>query len=158
MGAGEDNRKLVQFVEVTRKESRCEYVCRWVEKCYSSGKTVLARVADGESAGVLDALLWTFDDAGFIPHGVADALPGHVLEPVLIWFGEGRLPAMDVFIEASGGRCCDGFERFSHIIDFADLFDDESRALSRDRYATYREAGYRLRMVKEEKHGTAPGG
>ncbi len=142
--------KLAQFVEITREDRKIKQVCLWVKRCYENGKTVAIRVKDGHSAGYVDSLLWTFDDEVFIPHTIVDHRSGPAMEPALICTCGSAPPVMDVLIEAAGGDPSPGFEKFMHIIDFADLYDDELRSYSRRRYKAYQTAGYTLRLIKDD--------
>lgn len=40
-----------------------------LEKAYETGKSVLVRVGNEERVEFLNALLWTYNDQSFLPHG-----------------------------------------------------------------------------------------
>ena len=40
-----------------------------LEKAYSTGKSIVVRVGTAERVEFLNALLWTYDDQSFLPHG-----------------------------------------------------------------------------------------
>ncbi len=146
----EKTNKLAQFIEIAGKQQRPQLLCLWVKRCYENGKTVLIRVDSEKAAGYVDGLLWTFEDAGFLPHAVAVAESGvePAVDPILICAGQERLPIMQVLVEASGGEPCGCFEKFDHIIDFAYLYDEHLKSMSRRRFGAYQSAGYSMRLIK----------
>jgi DNA polymerase IIIc chi subunit len=85
----------------------------------------------------------------FLPHAIAARASEPVLEPVLIYCADEQAEESDVLFEAAGGEPLPSFERFPHIYDFAEVYDEDLRALSRQRYTAYKEAGYRMRYVEQ---------
>jgi len=91
---------------------------RLLERARAGGYRILVRAASAERVEHLSALLWTYDDASFLPHGTArDGNAAH--QP--IWLSDGQenpnAAAMLVLVDgveaedlASFTRCCDLFD------------------------------------------------
>src|SRR5207245_6957908 len=91
---------------------------RLLERAHAQGYRIVVRAASPERVEHLSALLWTYDEAGFLPHGSArDGNP----EAQPIWLSEraenpngaAMLVLVDgVEAEDLGGfqRCCDMFD------------------------------------------------
>ena len=143
------DRKLAQFVEITQEDMTEKRICQWVNRCYESGRTVVLRVKNEKSAGRLDGQLWTFEDMGFVPHAVFGGAAAPSVEPVLICPENVEPPGRDVLIEASAGEPCPCFKSFNHVIDFAEIYDEQLKEAARRRYKAYKAAGYNMRMIRE---------
>lgn len=44
------------------------FCCRLAEKAWKLGNTVFVRTDDDHETGVLDELMWTYNDRSFLPH------------------------------------------------------------------------------------------
>ena len=141
-------RKVAEFVKLETAGEKLRLICSRVLKCYQGGRTVAVHVATRQEAEELDDMLWTFSDTAFIAHVQHSQIEEPVLEPVVICCGSEPIGEADVLVEASGGPAEDGFTRFEHVCDFAELYDDELREASRRRFAAYKDAGYRMRYIK----------
>lgn len=138
---------VAEFIALQAPQERLLLVCQWTLHCYRKGRTVAVRVAEEREARRLDKLLWTFADMSFLPHAVARSASEPVLEPVLIYCVGEEVGEADVLFEAAGGEPLESFERFPRIYDFAEVYDEELRSISRRRYSAYNDAGYRMRFV-----------
>ena len=144
----EQGQRVAEFISLPSPQDRLPLVCRWAKKCCEDGRTVAVHVGDTQQAEQLDEMMWTFEDRAFIPHVRAAAAKAPVIEPVLIHCGDEPLEEADVLIEAAGGAPDERALRFAHVLDFAEVYDEDLRQLSRQRYKACREAGYRMRFVK----------
>ncbi|OYW86025.1 MAG: DNA polymerase III subunit chi, partial [Hyphomonas sp. 32-62-5] len=74
-----------------------------LQKCLEVGWRVLAVSPRAERLAKLDAVLWTFDDASFLPHGQADA-PGLDVarQPVLLSAKLSNANNADAWYRANG--------------------------------------------------------
>ena len=88
------------------------------------------------------------EDRAFIPHVRTAQAKAPVIEPVLIHCGDEPLAESDVLVEAAGGAPDGRALRFEHVFDFAEVYDEDLRQLSRERYKACQEAGYRMRFIK----------
>jgi DNA polymerase III subunit chi len=69
----------VGFYHLTRQPIEV-VLPRLLEKAYGAGHRILVHCADAAQLGQLDASLWTYDDASFLPHGSDDK----ALQPILL--------------------------------------------------------------------------
>lgn len=144
----DDRERVAEFIALQSPREKLHLVCRWTLRCYQDGRMVAIRVAEERGARRLDQLLWTIADMTFLPHAIAARATEPVLEPVLIYCADEEIEETDVLFEASGGDLLPSFERFPHIYDFAEVYDENLRTRSRRRYTAYKEAGYRMRYVE----------
>lgn len=117
------------------------YACRLIRRALASGKPVGVCVAAADAAR-LDALLWSFDAAEFIPHrrwdGVTPPAPGEVL----LVEDAARLPHRGLLLNLGDPMPGDAmaFERVLEVIG-----PDPARVQAgRARYRVYQQSGARL--------------
>jgi DNA polymerase-3 subunit chi len=140
--------RVAEFVELRAPGDRMPEACARTLLHYERGRTVAVYVPDPDVAAELDTVLWTFRQNAFIPHVRIEKAEAPVIEPVILFSGEAPDLQADVLIVLTEGDLPAGFERFAHIIDFAEIYDDARRQSSRKRYTACQSAGYRMRFVK----------
>ncbi|MFN4025325.1 MAG: DNA polymerase III subunit chi [Hyphomonas sp.] len=124
-----------------------------MQKCLEAGWRVLAVSSSAERLARLDAALWTFDDAAFLPHGQADA-PGldAARQPVLLTAkldnvnGAEALVLMDgteAPIDAPFRRC---------MVMFEDA-DSSTRSKARAQFKAAKDAGLVTRYFQQTDRG-----
>lgn len=94
-----------------------------LEKAYETGKSVLVRVGNEERVEFLNALLWTYNDQSFLPHG--SKKDGNA-ELQLIWLTSGTdNPNMASLLFLVDGAAADNgeLEKFSRVFN---IFDGNS--------------------------------
>ena len=69
----------VGFYHLTRQPLET-VLPRLLEKAYAAGHRILVHCVDSEQLKRLDQLLWTYDEASFLPHGSEDK----ALQPILL--------------------------------------------------------------------------
>ncbi len=116
--------------------------CELAVSAFGSGRKLVIRAADADSARQIDTLLWTFDAGSFIPHVLADsALAAQT--PVLITHAgaSNNWPHRDVLINlARDPEPCDGFRMLVEIVGT----DPEDVLPARSRWKHYKGLGYEL--------------
>ena len=127
------------------KPEKALHLCRLAQKYLLQGMRVLISVDDENQAVTLDRFMWSWDENSFVPHvydnGAVDCLD----EPVVIVSKETNPNGAQVLI--MGRPLSMAFvRRFDIVIDFAELYNEESAAASRQRFASYRDAGFEPRM------------
>ena len=131
----------VDFYVLSRPgvEARLAFACRLAEKAYRLEHSVYVHAPSRPLATRLDELLWTFRDGSFVPHGVIGD-PAAEDAPVKIGYGDSDAPESDLLI-----NLCDDVppvaESFARVAELV-TSDDESRQLSRRRFASYRDGGH----------------
>lgn len=117
------------------------YACRLIRRALASGKPVGVCVA-GRDAERLDALLWSFEAAEFIPHrrwdGTASPSPGEVL----LVDDAARLPHRGLLLNLGDAMPGDAlaFERVLEVIGQT----PECVQAGRVRYRAYQQSGAQL--------------
>ena len=87
-----------------------------LERSLDRGWRVVIETASRERAEALDALLWTYRDDSFLPHGIAgDAADPD--QPVLISVGEGggNNPNVRFFVDRAVPESGEGYERIVYM-------------------------------------------
>ncbi|MFR8205591.1 MAG: DNA polymerase III subunit chi [Alphaproteobacteria bacterium] len=94
-----------------------------LEKAYETGKSVLVRVGNEERVEFLNALLWTYNDQSFLPHG--SKKDGNA-EPQPIWLTSGTdNPNMASLLFLVDGAAADNGE-LEKILRVFNIFDGNS--------------------------------
>ncbi|HUW98280.1 MAG TPA: DNA polymerase III subunit chi [Acidiferrobacter sp.] len=106
--------------------------CRLAETAYRHGHKVLLWVPE-EQLPTFDALLWTFSDDSFVPHGRADADD----EPVLIGTHEAASGDVLIPLVADLPSSPADFARILEAVGDSDAEKEQSRA----RFRYYRQQG-----------------
>jgi len=134
----------VQFVRLDRPE-KAVHLCTLAEEFLAAGKRVVIIVLDDNQAVTLDRFMWTWNKSSFIPHAYDNGAVDCVDEPVVIVTSEHNPNGAQALILAKPCNL-DFLRRFEHVIDFAELYDDQLADASRHRFAAYREADFAPRM------------
>lgn len=121
--------------------ARLLFVCRLTDKAYRQGLRSLVCVPDAGEAGMLDDLMWTFSDGGFLPH---TREPEETGTPVLIsaTSAQASSQAYDLLVNLGTEIAVDpaGFSRIAEVITTA----PDSLQPGRKRYLHYKNAGFPL--------------
>jgi DNA polymerase-3 subunit chi len=126
------------------------FACRLASKAYGLGHKVYLHVDSAGEAQLLDELLWSFSDRGFVPHALWP--PPNLQEPAPVLVGHGsEAPADAELLINLGSEVPLFFSRFDRV---AELVCQEETSLrrGRERFRFYRDRGYHL-----ESHDIASG-
>lgn len=119
-----------------------------LEKACAGGFRSLVKAADAESAAKLDAQLWTYDPASFLPHGLATDTSA-AQHPILITteecFMEDR--TLLAVVDGSLSSAPDSYRRVM------DIFNEESKGAARERWKAYKDGGYSLQYWQQTDKG-----
>ncbi|MEL7310915.1 MAG: DNA polymerase III subunit chi [Pseudomonadota bacterium] len=119
--------------------ARTQFSCRLASKVYALEHKVHVRTESDQDAEALDQLMWTFDDAAFVPHEIWRG--GAREAPVTIASADVPPPSdTEVVINLANSTPAQGAWRIAEILDA----DPETRAAGRQRFAGYRDAGHEL--------------
>jgi DNA polymerase-3 subunit chi len=136
----------VKFVKLERPE-KAKHLCRLAEQFFAEGKRVLITVQDENQGITLDRFMWVWDKGSFIPHAYDNGSVDCLDEPIVITSGEENPNAAAVLI--MGKPCSLKFaRRFEQVVDFAETYDTALAEQARQRFAAYRNAGFRPRMLE----------
>lgn len=130
----------IEFIKLTRPE-RARILCALAEEFYLAGQRVVVMIQDDNQGVTLDRFMWTWKKAAFVPHVYDNGSVDCHDEPVVIVAEEENPNGAQVLV--MGVPCSLEFIRhFRHVIDFAESFDEERLAVSRQRFKEYREHGF----------------
>ncbi|MFZ3237698.1 MAG: DNA polymerase III subunit chi [Stellaceae bacterium] len=113
-----------------------------LERARAHGHPVVVRCGSAERAAQLDAVLWTYEEASFLPHGSArDGAAAR--QP--IWLTEGgENPNGATMLVLVDGVEAGDLAAFARCADLFDGNDDDAVAAARDRWRRARAAGHEL--------------
>ena len=140
--------KVAEFVQVTSPEAKMPLVCRVVERHYREGKTIAVHAGSADEAKEIDQTLWTYRQGSFVPHVRLAEAEEPLCEPVVIAVDGEAVPESDVLVCLSRSDPAQWIGQFDCVCDFAETYDEKLREAARQRFAAYRDAGYRMRYVK----------
>lgn len=114
-------------------------VCELAKRAFESTQPTLILARSADQADALDEKLWEFDENAFIPHQLAGD-DDDALTPVLIVAPGTQTPDRPLVINLRD-ECAPGlFERVLEVIPA----DDAQRLGSRERWKTYKAAGFEV--------------
>ena len=125
------------------EHSRLTLACKLAEKAWRLENSIHIHTMTQEDTERLDELLWTFRDGSFVPH---ELIGGDTNAPVTIGHGTATVEPRDLLI-----TLCDEIppfaESFPRVAELVSS-DEDCRAKSRQRYATYRDNGHKIETHK----------
>ena len=128
------------------KPCKNNIICEIAEKYFDVDKSVCIFAGSKEDALCLDSMLWSFKQTAFIPHEILDSAEAVSDVPVKIIYDELDHVHTDVLIIARdlSKQNILFLGKFHTIIDFAELWDENLKNLSRQRYALIRDLGFSI--------------
>jgi DNA polymerase-3 subunit chi len=124
---------------------------RLLEKVVERGHRVLLLAESAERAAALDAMLWTFDPASFLPHGTtAQASAG--LQPILIATELDYRNGADVLVLIDGMDVPEA-GAFARCLDLFDGNDEGAVAAARERWRRRKHMGNALTYWQQDDKG-----
>jgi len=124
---------------------------RLLERALAEGHRVVVMAGSDERALALDAVLWSYSDASFLPHGTAR--DGNAeRQPVFLTANDENPNAATMLVLVDGARSAhmDGFKR---VCDMFDGNDEEGVAAARARWRAANEAGHALTYWQQTESG-----
>ncbi len=114
-------------------------VCELAKRAFESGQSALILARSADQADALDEKLWEFDENAFIPHQLAGD-DDDAITPVLIVAPGVSTPDRTLVINLRD-ECAPGlFERVLEVVPA----DEAQRLGSRERWKTYKAAGFEV--------------
>ncbi len=123
--------------------------CRIAGKAYGLGHTVYVNTGSAAEARAIDELLWTYSDASFVPHALAERLADDnavARTPVRVGYGGAPAAPAELLINLAAGLP-EFFEQFDRVAEVIDA-DEQRRTDGRRRYRQYRDRGYEITTHK----------
>lgn len=122
-----------------------------LEKSLERGWRCVVQCGTPERRDALDAHLWTYSDAAFLPHGT-DAQPKPERQPILITTAEGNPNGGTVRFLVDGADVPDAtpYQRVVHLFDGR---DDEQVASAREKWRRAKAEGHALTYWQQDEAG-----
>jgi DNA polymerase-3 subunit chi len=124
---------------------------RLLERARAQGHRIIVRAGSAERVEHLDALLWTYDEASFLPHGSArDGNPS--AQPIWLTDRDENPNGATILFLVDGAEAAD-IGAFARGIDMFDGNDESAVAAARTRWRRAKEAGHTLTYWQQTEKG-----
>jgi DNA polymerase-3 subunit chi len=124
---------------------------RLLERALADGHRIVVMAGAEERAAVLDALLWTYNDESFLPHGSARS--GNVArQPVWLTALDENPNAATMLVLVDGARS-DRLGEYRRICDIFDGNDEAAVGAARGRWREAQAAGHTLVYWQQSERG-----
>jgi DNA polymerase III subunit chi len=126
---------------------------RLLERGLGAGFRIVVHAGSAERVAHLDALLWTYDDASFLPHGSKrDGRP----ERQPIWLTESdENPNRADMLVLTDGATSPRLAEYRRCLDLFDGNDEAALAAARERWRRAKDAGHTLTYWQQTATGWA---
>ncbi len=122
-----------------------------LEKSLERGWKCVVQVGSPERRDALDAQLWTYNDAAFLPHGT-DAQPQPERQPVLLTTTDANANSASVRFLVDGASVPDA-SPYVRVVHMFDGRDDAAVAAARERWREAKAAGHTLTYWHQDENG-----
>ncbi len=115
---------------------------RLLERAREQGYRIVVRAASADRVEHLNALLWTYDEASFLPHG--SARDGNAAaQPIWLTDSDDNPNGAAMLVLVDGAEPGD-LTRYTRVADLFDGNDDDAVSAARERWRRARAAGHTL--------------
>ncbi len=137
--------------------SRLESVLpKLLEKTIEADKRAVVMVGSEERVAALDALLWTYDQASWLPHGTPR---GGNPDNQPVWLtSKDENPNSSQFVFLADGAGSDNLDDFERCFELFDGNDANALTDARQRWKKYKEANHALTYWRQSGTGWQEGG
>lgn len=115
------------------------------------GWRVVVKVGSEERLDALNAHLWSFDEASFLPHGSA-ADGGAEIQPIWLTTGDDNPNAANVRFLVDGAAA-DGEGGYDRVVFLFDGVDADAVARTRDAWKASQAAGHDVTYWRQDENG-----
>ncbi len=126
-----------------------------IERTLERGWRALIRAESAERAAAVDALLWTYNDASFLPHAIAGE-GDPALQPVLITVEENNINGANVLFLVGGASAPawgEAGRTYARVVILFDGRDPQSLDVARKDWRDAKTAGLDVTYWKESASG-----
>lgn len=124
---------------------------RLLEKVLASGARAVVMAGSAERVGALNAALWTYDPASFLPHGCA--ADGDAADQPIWLTADDENPNDARILLLTDGATSDSVSEYDRCLEMFDGRDEAALAAARERWRVYRDAGYDLTYWRQTERG-----
>jgi len=124
---------------------------RLLERALAEGHRVLVRAGSDERVKALDAALWSFGEASFLPHGTAR--DGNADRQPVFLTAMDENPNRATMLVLVDGAKCRALDAFRRVCDMFDGNDAEAVAAARERWREAKAEGHELVYWQQGESG-----
>jgi DNA polymerase-3 subunit chi len=129
-----------------------EALPRLLERAFEEGRRVLVRASSEDMVAALNERLWTYDDASFLPHGVAgDGDP--MTQPIFLTAEVENPNAATMLVKVSDVEASLADDAFDLIILMFDGRDEAALAHARGEWRRLKDEGSAISYWRESDEG-----
>ncbi len=122
-----------------------------LEKVLDAGKRAVVMAGSGERVDALNAVLWTYEQGSFLPHG--SAADGDAAEQPIWLTAADENPNGAEILVLTDGAVSDRVGDYERCLEMFDGKDEAAVAAARERWAAYRESGYDTTYWQQTERG-----
>lgn len=123
-----------------------------LEKSYERGWRVVVQAASDERVDALDALLWTFRDDNFLPHGTAREAEA-ALQPILLTTADHNPNGATVRFLVDGVPIPPDAGAYDRIVLMFDGEDEDAVAAARGHWTAAKSQGFEVAYWQPDEQG-----
>lgn len=122
-----------------------------LERTLERGWRAVVQAGSTERAEALDALLWTYAEDSFLPHGMSrDGFAAE--QPVFLTAADDNPNGATVRFLVDGADC-DGLGAYARVVYMFDGRDDEARARAREQWKRAKAEGHAVTYWQQDENG-----
>jgi DNA polymerase-3 subunit chi len=122
-----------------------------LEKIHGSGARAIVMAGSSERVDALNAALWTYDQASFLPHGAAR--DGNAAAQPIWLTAEDENPNQSKFLVLTDGAASDHVGDYERCFEMFDGHDEQALAAARTSWKSYRDSGHELTYWQQTERG-----
>jgi DNA polymerase III subunit chi len=124
---------------------------RLLERGLAEGHRILVRAGSAERVQYLDAMLWTYNEASFLPHGSAH--DAHAARQPIFLTERDENPNSATMLVVLDGAWPTAFDGFTRCCDMFDGNDEVQVTAARERWTRAKSAGHLLTYWQQGEQG-----
>jgi DNA polymerase-3 subunit chi len=122
-----------------------------LEKVLDAGKRAVVMAGSEERVDALNAVLWTYEQGSFLPHG--SAADGDAAEQPIWLTTTDENPNSAEILVLTDGAASQRMADYERCLEMFDGKDETAVAAARERWAAYREAGHDIAYWQQTERG-----
>ena len=122
-----------------------------LEKVLEAGKRAVVMAGSEERVDALNAVLWTYEQGSFLPHGAA--ADGDAAEQPIWLTAVDENPNNAEILVLTDGAASDHVADYERCLEMFDGKDETAVGAARERWAAYRESGHDVAYWQQTERG-----
>ena len=122
-----------------------------LEKIHGGGARAVVMAGSTERVDALNAALWTYDQASFLPHGAV--LDGNAASQPIWLTAEDENPNQSKFLVLTDGASSNHVGDYERCFEIFDGHDEQALTAAREHWKSYHDAGHELTYWQQTEQG-----